>query len=206
MTEGRDDRPAGEETFEDEEVVREAGELPAADLPAADPEEVGRLASDLLQGLKLDLQASAHDAGLTIEVDVSGPDRDLMLAHRAEALNALQYLLNRVVYRGRAGKKIHLDSEGYRRLREDEIVAAARRAAETVRAQGKETLLNPLNPYERRLVHLALNEMEGIGTRSIGDGFMKRIAVFRSGSGAGSSSRALQGDGPRLQGNRRDED
>lgn len=208
MTEGRDDRPAGEDTFEEGNGGREAGELPAADLPAADPEEVGRLASDLLQGLKLDLRASAHDAGLTIEVDVSGPDRDLMLAHRAEALNALQYLLNRVVYRGRAGKKIHLDSEGYRRLREDEIVAAARRAAETVRAQGKETLLNPLNPYERRLVHLALNEMEGIGTRSIGDGFMKRIAVFRSGSGsgAGSSSRALHGGGPRLQGDRREED
>jgi spoIIIJ-associated protein len=200
MTEGRDDRPAGGDAFEEEDGGREAGEL-----PAADPEEVARLASGILQGLNLDLQASARDAGATIEVDVSGPDRNLMLAHRAEALNALQYLLNRVVYRGRAGKKIHLDSEGYRRLREDEIVAAARRTAETVRAQGKETLLNPLNPYERRLVHLALNEMEGIGTRSIGDGFMKRIAIFRSASGGGGAARALHGGAPRLQGDRRDE-
>jgi spoIIIJ-associated protein len=178
MTEGRGERPAGEEHFEDDEVGREAGEL-----PAADPQDVAQLATDLLQGLRLELQASARDAGDTVEVDVTGPDRDLLLSHRAEALNALQYLLNRVVYRGRAGKKIHLDSDGYRRQREDEIVASARRAAETVRSQGKETLLNPLNPYERRLVHMALNEMEGIGTRSIGDGFMKRIAIFRSGSG-----------------------
>lgn len=148
--------------------------------PPADPKDVQALANEILQGLGLDLDASARDAGATIEVDLTGPDRDLMLDHRGEALNALQYLLNRVVYRGRIGKKIHLDSEGYRRSREEEVVEMAKRTAEGVLAKGQETLLNPLNPYERRLVHLALGEIEGIGTRSVGDGFLKRIAIFRT--------------------------
>jgi spoIIIJ-associated protein len=153
---------------------------PVEQAPPADPRDVETLANELLHGLGLDLEARARDAETTIEIDLSGSDRDLMLDHRGEALNALQYLLNRVVYRGRIGKKIHLDSQGYRQSREDEIVEVARRTAEGVLARGQESLLSPLNPYERRLVHIALGEMEGIGTRSVGDGFLKRIAVFRT--------------------------
>jgi spoIIIJ-associated protein len=167
-----------------DEMRRDAGGArPKAtedEAPPADPRDVEALANEILHGLGLELEARARDAADTIEVDLSGPDRDLMLDHRGEALNALQYLLNRVVYRGRIGRKIHLDSEGYRRSREDEIVEIARRTAEGVLARGQESLLSPLNPYERRLVHLALGEIEGIGTRSVGDGFLKRIAVFRT--------------------------
>jgi spoIIIJ-associated protein len=144
----------------------------------ADPAEVEALTRQVLEGLGLDVTVTVKDAGETLEVDVDGVDRDLLIDHKAEALDALQYLANRIIYRGRAGKKIHFDSGGYRRGREDEIVEAARRTAGTVKARGREQLLNPLNPYERRLVHLALSEIDGIGTRSIGDGFLKRIAIF----------------------------
>lgn len=149
-----------------------------ATAPAPDPAEVQKLAHRILEGLGLEVTVSARDAGATIEVDVAGPDREFLLDHKAEALNALQYLLNRIIYRGRTGKKIHLDSDGYRRDREGEIVEVARRTAEQVKARGEESLLSPLNPYERRLVHLALAEIEGIGTRSVGDGFLKRIAIY----------------------------
>jgi spoIIIJ-associated protein len=156
--------------------------------PAADPAEVESLARTILGGLGLDLEVSARDTGATIELDISGPDRDFLLDRKGEALNALQYLINRVIYRGRAGRKIHLDSEGYRRMREDEIVEIARRMAEQVVARGEESLLHPLNPYERRLVHLAMAEIEGVGTRSVGDGFLKRVAIFptrKRGPGSG---------------------
>jgi len=144
----------------------------------ADPAEVEALTRQMLDGLGLEVTVKVTDAGETLEVDVDGADRDLLIDHKAEALDALQYLANRIIYRGRAGKKIHFDSGGFRRGREDEIVEAARRTAEAVKSRGKEQMLNPLNPYERRLVHIALAEIEGIGTRSIGDGFLKRIAIF----------------------------
>jgi spoIIIJ-associated protein len=160
------------------------GEDAGQDLPvaAADPGEVETLAREVLNGLGLELTVTARDTEAAIEVDIDGADRDLMLDRRGEALNALQYLLNRVIYRGRAGKKIHLDSGGYRRGREEEIVGVARRAAEAAKERGKEQLLSPLNPYERRLVHIALAEIEGITTRSVGDGFLKRVAVVPTGA------------------------
>jgi spoIIIJ-associated protein len=144
----------------------------------ADPAEVETLTRQVLEGLGLQVTVTVKDAGETLEVDVDGADRDLLIDHKGEALDALQYLANRIIYRGRTGKKIHFDSGGFRRGREDEIVQTARRAADAVKDRGREQLLNPLNPYERRLVHIAMAEIEGIGTRSIGDGFLKRIAIF----------------------------
>ena len=144
----------------------------------ASPDEVKALASRIVQGLELDLTVSVRDESDSIEVDVSGPDRDYLLDRRGEPLNALQYLLNRIVYRGRRGRKIHVDSEGFRRVREDEIVEIALRTAEKVKALDEECVMSPLNPYERRLVHMALGEVDGVATRSIGEGFLKRVAVF----------------------------
>jgi len=158
-------------------------------MPAADPAEVQNLTREVLTGLGLELSVTARDTETSIEVDIEGADRDLLLDRHGEALNALQYLLNRIVYRGRGGKKIHLDSGGYRKNREDEIVDIARRAAETAKSRGKEQLLSPLNPYERRLVHLAVAEIDGVSTRSVGDGFLKRVAVVPAGPGTKRTDR-----------------
>ena len=144
---------------------------------AADPAEVTRLADRILQGLGLKVATSARDTGDTIEVEIEGSDREYLLDRRGEALNAVQYLLNRILYRGRQGKKIHVDSDGFRKVREEEIVEVARLTAEKVKTRGEESLLSPLNPYERRLVHLAIRDIEGVETRSIGDGFLKRVAI-----------------------------
>ncbi len=145
---------------------------------AADPQEAASLADRILGGLGLDIKARAEEAEATIEVNLTGSDREYLLDRRGEALNALQYLLNRIIYRGRKGKRIHVDSDGFRSLREDEIVEIARRTAEKVIEQGEESVLSPLNPYERRLVHLALRDIEGVETQSLGDGFLKRIAII----------------------------
>ncbi len=175
---GADDRPQG------------SPDGAAPEEMCADPAEVEQLADRILGGLGLDIKTSARDAGEAIEADLDGPDRDYLLERKGEALNALQYLLNRIIYRGRRGRKIHIDCGGYRRVREDEIVQIAHRTAETVLAQGEESMLSPLNPYERRLVHLALKDVEGVETRSVGDGFMKRVAIFPTGSPGPDRSRA----------------
>jgi spoIIIJ-associated protein len=171
---------------DDRDIDGRAEDEAGAPAASAEPDQVRDLADRLLIGLGLAVQARARDAGETIEVDLTGPDRDYLLDRRGEALNAVQYLLNRIVYRGRKGKKIHVDSDGFRRVREEEIVEIALRTAEKVRAQGEESLLSPMNPYERRLVHLAMREVEGIDTRSVGDGFLKRVAIFPAATKAGA--------------------
>jgi spoIIIJ-associated protein len=170
-----DDHPGPGPRTEHVDSTDEPGEA-----VAADPVAVRELAERLLRGLGLDVQVEARDAGATIEVEITGPDHDYLLGQQGEALNATQYLLNRILYRGRRGKKIHVDAGGFRKLREDEVVEIALRTAEKAKARGEECLLSPLNPYERRLVHLALGEIDGIETRSIGDGFLKRVAIIPS--------------------------
>ena len=162
-------------TDQEEDKRQEDGPAPAE--APADPEQVRELACRLVRGLGLKVDADVREAEDTIEVDITGADRDYLLDRRGEALNALQYLLNRIIYRGRKGKKIHVDSEGFRRVREDEIVEIAQRTAEKALDRGEECLLSPLNPYERRLVHLALQDNDAVETRSQGDGFLKRVAI-----------------------------
>lgn len=150
---------------------------------AADASGIETLANRMLGGLGLDVKASVTNETETFEIDITGNDREYLLDRRGEALNAVQYLLNRMVYRGERGKKIHVDSEGFRRVREDEIVAIAQHAAEKVLASGEDVILSPLNPYERRLVHLALQDLEGIQTRSTGDDFLKRVVISKTAHG-----------------------
>lgn len=176
------DEPGGEET----------GDEPGP-APAAGTAEVESLAERILIGLGLDVRAKATDTEAAIVVDLTGRDGDFLLSRKGEGLSALQYLLNRIIYRGRRGKKIQVDCGGFRRMREDEIVEIARRSAEKAKARGEETLLSPLNPYERRLVHVALAEIGGVTTRSVGDGFLKRIAIVpvaKGGSSGGPDDRS----------------
>ena len=158
--------------------VGESGAETEEHAPAADAGEVERLVERILRGLGLDVRASARDDQETIQVDLAGADRDYLLSRKGEGLSALQYLLNRIIYRGRKGKKIQVDCGGFRKLREEEIVDIAVRTAEKVKTSGEESLLSPLNPYERRIVHLALAEIDGVETHSVGDGFLKRIAIL----------------------------
>jgi spoIIIJ-associated protein len=161
--------------------------------PPADVAEVERLAERILRGLGLEVRARASDTPSAILVDLTGKDRDFLLSRKGEGLSALQYLLNRIIYRGRKGKKIQVDCGGFRKLREDEVVEIALRSAEKVKARGEECVLSPLNPYERRLVHLALAEIGGVETRSIGDGFLKKIAIVplvKSGTGGEPGDRS----------------
>lgn len=160
---------------------RDGGADGEAEAPAADPADVVRLAERILQGLGLDIKATAGDGAESIQVDLTGPDGEHLLNRKGEGLGALQYLLNRIIYRGRRGRKIQVDCGGFRKMREDEIVDIAVRSAEKVKAGGQECLLSPLNPYERRLVHIALAEIGGIETRSVGDGFLKQIAIVPAG-------------------------
>src|SRR3989442_2410454 len=140
----------------------------AGSAPAATTGEVERLTDRILGGLGLDVRAKVTDTETAVLVDLTGSDRDYLLSRKGEGLGALQYLLNRIIYKGRKGKKIQVDCDGFRKLREDEIVEIALRSAEKSKARGEECLLSPLNPYERCLGHLALARLGGVENRRVG--------------------------------------
>lgn len=148
--------------------------LPSAPAEAA----VGTLRRILdLMGLDLSAECSSREDGLRIELE--GPDRDALTRNGGELLASLQIVLNRMGRRAwpDAGH-LQLLCEGFRE--EDSVAELAREVAEVVARTGQARKLQPMNPFERRIVHVTIGEFPGLVTRSEGDGFLKRVVVERS--------------------------
>lgn len=111
--------------------------------------------------------------GLDIESDSSS----ILIGRKGKNLDALQLLVN--VYAGNLDEdlKVVIDSENYRMRHEELIVRNAVKAAEYVKRSGRSKLLEPMNPFERRLVHTALNDFDGVDTKSEGDGLYKQVRI-----------------------------
>ncbi len=119
-------------------------------------------------------------------LDIITEDSAIIIGKRGKNLDAIQLLVN--VYAGKfinkdeSSLRIILDVENYRTRREDNIVKSALKTADIVCNTKSSRLLEPLNPFERRLVHSALNEVNDVITQSEGEGTFKRIRVIYKGS------------------------
>jgi spoIIIJ-associated protein len=142
---------------------------------------------DTVRAGKLQLTVSvrvlspAADGGAREEevvADLDGRDKDFLLERGAEALKALEHLAYRALRLEPAfHEKIHLDCGGYRALRFEELRMTARVAAERVQTSKQPFRLNPMSSRERRIVHMALKEMPGIRTESIGVGEERQVVI-----------------------------
>lgn len=119
--------------------------------------------------------------GNKVILDVSSPDANILIGKHGKNLDALQLLCN--VFAGKLlggdqkALKVVLDMENYRNRREDHLVRLALKTAQIVRKQRTSRLLEPMNPFERRLVHTALNDMKDIHTESEGEGLIKQVRI-----------------------------
>jgi spoIIIJ-associated protein len=130
--------------------------------------------------LKVTVHLVAPDAGGDAEViaDIDGKDKELLLERGAEVLKALEHLAFRALRLETAyHEKIHVDCGGYRALRFEELRMTARVAAERVQTSKQAFRLNPMSSRERRIVHLALKEMPGIRTESVGVGEERQVVI-----------------------------
>jgi spoIIIJ-associated protein len=130
--------------------------------------------------LKVTVHVVAPDAGGDAEViaDIDGKDKELLLERGAEVLKALEHLAFRALRLETAyHEKIHVDCGGYRALRFEELRMTARVAAERVQTSKQAFRLNPMSSRERRIVHLALKEMPGIRTESVGVGEERQVVI-----------------------------
>jgi spoIIIJ-associated protein len=155
------------------------GAAPAdAPSPAAPDAPVAALRR-ILELMGLDLLAEGVRRGDGIRIDLDGPDRDALTRSDGELLESLQLVLNRMGRRAwpEAGH-VQLACEGYRE--QDSVERIAREAGTTVARTGQPRTLRPMNPFERRIVHVTIGEFPGLATRSEGEGFLKRVVVERA--------------------------
>lgn len=160
-----------------------------------DPQATGAYARQVLEGI---LERMGLEAYVTVQHSTSpGPEGEpqhsimlyvegldeetvgLMIGRRGETLRSLQFLLNTIVNR-MAGRwpQLVVDVGNYRQRRQESLESLARRMAEQVRATKRPMPLEPMQAYDRRIIHMALREDETVYTESTGEGESRRIIIF----------------------------
>jgi spoIIIJ-associated protein len=162
IQDGKLDRPAAAEALRKflEEIVRVSGldlkvKVQSVDTPSADA-----------------------SGGAEVIADMDGRDKEILLERNGEVLKAFEHLAFRALrLEPTFHEKIHLDSGGYRALRFEELRMTARVAAERVESSKQPFRLNPMSSRERRIVHLALKDMPGVRTESVGMGEERQVVI-----------------------------
>lgn len=116
--------------------------------------------------------------GSKVNIDIQSEFSAIIIGRKGKNLDAIQVLANVFAGKFDSERKIIVDSEGYRIRHEEQIVKEAFKAAQIVKKTGRSRLLEPMNPYERRLVHTALNDVTGIETKSEGEGLIKQVRIL----------------------------
>ena len=109
---------------------------------------------------------------------INGDTLGILIGRRGETLDAVQYLTSLKVNRGREGyTRVTLDTENYRAKREDTLIRLANRMANRALRTGRKVSLEPMNPYERRIIHYALQQTDGVTTHSEGDEPNRHVVI-----------------------------
>jgi spoIIIJ-associated protein len=145
-------------------------------------EGVARFCRQLIACLQMELSAEAAESNGTVTVNITGPDRPLLLSNTATLLNSMEYLVNKAFRTGKEAKiaSIMLDSDKYRQHREAELTLLAEMAAKKVAAQQRPLSLQAMTPRERRIVHLAVANFQGVRSQSDGEGDNRSITIYPS--------------------------
>ncbi len=121
---------------------------------------------------------SGTEGDAEVLADVDGRDKEILLERGAEVLKAIEHLAFKALRLEPAyHEKIHIDSGGYRALRFEELRMTARVAAERVQISKQPFRLNPMSSRERRIVHLALKDVSGVRTESVGVGEERQVVI-----------------------------
>ncbi len=152
----------------------EAAEAAAATGTALDESDQAAaaraLVAQLVETLGVEADVVAHDEAEAIVLTCSGPDVGLLIGRHGQTIDAVQYLLNVIAYRayGEEKRDVVVDAAGYRARRQATLETLALRVAERVRESGEREELEPMTAVERKVVHLSLKEVAGVGTASEG--------------------------------------
>ena len=171
--------PAYKESFEEVREVREPVKVSKA---PANKDEVEKSAYEFLQGvfkaMEMNVEIKAEFSDDTLSVDLNGDDMGVLIGKRGQTLDSLQYLTSLVVNKGKASyTRVKLDTENYRNRRKETLENLARNIAFKVKKTKRPVFLEPMNPYERRIIHSALQNDPYVTTHSEGEEPYRKVVV-----------------------------
>ena len=134
---------------------------------------------NVLNSMNIEANIDIKEENDIIRINLSGAKMGLVIGYRGETLDSLQYLVSLVVNKNHDNpyKRVVLDAENYRHKREETLIKVAQKTAFKVKKSGRPYKLEPMNPYERRIIHSALQEYTDINTYSEGEEPFRRIVI-----------------------------
>ncbi|MCP1103110.1 spoIIIJ-associated protein [Aequitasia blattaphilus] len=166
-----------------EEAVKEIKETKSSEVVAvqADTAEVTtQFIKDVLKAMNMEevnVTSKIEDEGM-LSIDMEGSNMGILIGKRGQTLDSLQYLANRVANKNQEGYvRVKLDTEDYRKRRKDTLENLAKNIASKVKRTRRSVSLEPMNPYERRIIHSALQGDPGVDTHSEGNEPYRKVVV-----------------------------
>ena len=141
-------------------------------------ERISEFVQNVVNAMGLSLTARIEETPEATRINLEGDDGGVLIRHGGEGLQALQHIAA-TAFRKQLGddNRIVIDCMGYRREKDAELRQMARFMADKARSTGAPQEIGPLNPYERRIVHLAIAEQQNMTSESIGDAHMKTVII-----------------------------
>ena len=161
--------------------IKEDSEQKQPRVPA-DPEEVRRRAETFLNNvfrtMEMEVEVKTQFEDDTLCIDLNGNDMGILIGKRGQTLDSLQYLTSLVVNKGKAAYvRVKLDTEDYRSRRKATLENLAKNIAFKVKKTKRPVFLEPMNPYERRIIHFALQDDPYVTTHSEGEEPCRKVVV-----------------------------
>ncbi|HEX7478261.1 MAG TPA: KH domain-containing protein [Polyangiales bacterium] len=161
---------------------------PRRDAPPLNPEDLHEdgkaelsmeMLVEILKRMSLNVDVQIREDGDEVVLDLTGEDAGRVIGKKGQTLDALQFLINKIVNRFPESRRhIVLDSGDYRLRRENGLVSMARREAKRAVQQSRIITLEPMSPRDRRVIHLSLAKFPGVSTRSDGQGTERRVRII----------------------------
>jgi spoIIIJ-associated protein len=149
----------------------------AVDSPLAP--KAKKLLEGILQKMSFECQITIQETPEKIILNIEGDGSGLLIGKRGQNLDAIQYILNKAINRSDTERKmIMVDSEAYRKRREESLLILAERIREKIKKTKKPVSLSNMNAHDRRIIHLALQEDEALITKSRGEGEYRKIVIL----------------------------
>ena len=165
-----------EEIKNDAPVKRE---VELAEVTDETKEAVSTFLKDTLKAMGMEVEIALDiDEDGSLSINMSGPNMGILIGKRGQTLDSLQYLANRVANKHQSGYvRVKLDTENYRARREETLKHLAKNIAHKVKRNRRPVALEPMNPYERRIIHSALQNDPYVTTHSEGEEPYRKVVV-----------------------------
>jgi spoIIIJ-associated protein len=149
------------------------------DVAQDDAVKAKEILENILQRFGADAQVESSEDDECITLNISGDGSGILIGRKGQTLDAFQYLVNKIVHRSpRHMKRVVVDAEGYRQRRRETLIDLAKRLSEKAKTRGAPVSTSPLNPFERRIIHLALQDDAEFTTKSNGEGMFRKVVIF----------------------------